>query len=680
MDITVVSGKSRIFSLLAIIVLITAAVLIYSNTVDGPFVYDDGGYIVEDSGIYMVNFDLESLKKAAFESHPKNRAIPNISFALNYYFNRLSPAGYHWVNIAVHILCAVFLFFFCRDTLVLYSGFHSSETDHAVAAPDYSKKQSTCALIAFFAALIWLAHPVNSSAVTYIVQRMTSLAVLFYILSLMLYIKGRKSQRAAGALTAPAVCFFIGAGLAGVCALSSKQNTATLPVFILLYEWIFFQQLKPFNLKQLRILGVLAVIIFAAAGLYYLGGDPVERILSGYGRRDFTPLQRILTEFRVVIYYIGLFFFPNNERLVLDHDYPLSRSLVDPFPTVLSLAAILACITLALYRPKRHALLSFAIVWFLGHLVIESTIIPIEIIYEHRNYLPYMVPFLLAAFYLYQLLKKYKWLYIGGMAVLVLILGFEAHQRNGIWKDPMAFWRDNAVKSPHKWRPHYNLGHTLFENGRTGEAIAQLKEAARMQPEKPKAAAKKAQTYTVLGDSLFKIGQPEKAVANYLKAQEISPGFDDAVINLARVRLKQDRPRAAIDYLKGYLKNNPDAPKIHMTLGVACMELNRLEKAGFHFQKVLASQPYHVKANNSLGNVLARQGKMDEAIRHFRQAIRHKPEFATAYNNLANALAQSGRFEEAIKNYKKALAIDPDNRGARVNMEKVKTFMEKNEF
>ncbi len=677
MDIINLSNRSPILNLLAVIVLIAAAVLIYSNTLDAPFLYDDEGYIVDDAGIYMVDFDLESLKKAALESHPNNRPIPNISFALNFYFGRLSPAGYHWVNIGIHFLCAVFLFFFCRDTLALYSDFRCNELDSPGTDQNSNKNTFNAVLIAFFAALIWLAHPVNSSAVTYIVQRMTSLAVMFYILSLVLYIKGRKFQRAAGTLTSRSIWFFAGAILSGICALCSKQNTATLPVFILLYEWIFFQRLRPIRLKQIRIMGILAVIIFTAAGLYYLGGDPIERILSGYTHRDFTLSQRLLTEFRVVIYYIGLFFFPNAGRLIMDHDYPLSQSLVEPIPTILGLAAILACIALAFYKPRRHILLSFAIFWFFGHLLIESTIIPIEIIYEHRNYLPYMVPCLLTAFYLCQIFKKSRWMYIGMVAVLVLFFGFEAYQRNDAWRDPTAFWQDNAVKSPHKWRPRYNFGNALSKKDKIDAAIPQLREATRMQPEKPKSAAKKAQTYSALGHCWFKKKEPEKAIENYLKALEISPGFEDAVINIAWVRLKQGRPRSAINHLKGYLKNNPDEPKIHMSLGDAYVELNDLKMAAFHFQKALEFEPYHVKTNNSLGNVLAKQGKMDEAISHFQKAIRYNPEFSVAYNNLANVLAESGRFEEAIKNYQKALVIDPGYRDARENMERVKAYMGK---
>ncbi|MDZ7832231.1 MAG: tetratricopeptide repeat protein [Desulfobacterales bacterium] len=668
------SNKNSLYSLLAALALLAAAVLIYANTLNAPFVYDDDGYIVEDSAMYMVDFDLESIKKAAFEGRPKNRPLPNISFALNFYFGRLSPVGYHWVNIGIHILTAVFLFFFCRDTLALYAGFRKSEPDGP--GVNFNKHTTPAALIAFLAALIWLAHPVNSSAVTYIVQRMTSLAVMFYILSLMLYIKGRKSQRAAGAFTGRTAALFLGAALAGICALFSKQNTATLPIFILLYEWVFFQQLKPFNLKQLRVLGILAVIIFAAAGLYYLGGDPVERILSGYGRRDFTPGQRVLTEFRVVIYYIGLFFYPNADRLILDHDYPLSQSLAGPATTIFALAAILACIALAVYRPKRHILLSFAIIWFFGHLVIESTLIPIEIIYEHRNYLPYMMPCLLAAVYLSRLLKKRQWLYIGGMALIILLLGLETHQRNMDWKNLVTFWEDGAVKAPHKFRPHANLGSALLKQGKAQEAAVQLETATRLQPEKPQAVGKKAKTYTTLADALLRQNDPEEAIANYKKALKISPGFEDAVLNIARALIKQDRAEAALDHLKGYLKKHPDKAKLHMTLGDTYIELNNLKKAGMHFKKVLELEPYHTKAYNSLGNILAQQGKRDAAINNFQKAIKYNPESASAYNNLANTLAHAGKLEEAIKNYKKALAIDPGHEGARENMEKVIRFME----
>jgi len=660
-----------------IILLVIAAIVIYADSSRAPFQFDDIGYITKDSAVHMVDFNLESLKKAALEGRPANRPLPNISFAMNYYFGRLSPAGYHWVNIIIHSLCAIILFFFCRDTLALYS--RGGESKHLnpgkVSVLDLDDK--TVSLIAFFAAMLWVVHPVNSSAVVYIVQRMTSMAAMFYMLSMLLYIKGRLSQQTFGALSRHSIILFTGAIVSGIFALASKQNTATLPIFILLYEWIFFQNFKPVQLKHIKRIGLLAIIVFLAAGLYYLGGDPLERLFNGYAHRNFSLGQRVLTELRVIVYYISLCVFPGSKRLVLDHDYPLSQSLISPVSTIFSLTAIVMLIAVALYHPKNRTMLFFATFWFFGTLMIESSIVPIEIIYEHRNYLPFMMPCLLVAFYAYRLLYGYKLFFIGILVVASAVLGFEAYQRNAVWQDPVVFAWDGVDKAPNKFRPRYNLGLNLKDQGRMEEAKTALQKALTMKPNKPQPTEKKAVAYNTLGYVLMENNEPEKAIESYSMAIELKPDYRFAIINLAKVMLKQKKPLAAINHLESVLSKHPADAEINLTLGDAYTQINKLSKAAYHFKRALSSAPNHVKAHNSLGSVLAQQGQLDKAIAHFRQAIRIDPQFANAYSNLGNALAKSGRLKEAITSYEKALAINPDYQTARRNMHKVRQFMER---
>jgi len=669
--------NSKRFTAACLLLLLTAGILLYSNAINAPLQFDDTGYIKDDPGVHMIDLDLGSLKKAALEGLPRNRPVPNITFAINYYFGRLAPAGYHWVNIIIHCLSSIFLFFFAKDTLLLYAQFRQTNHTGLGNALNFSTPKNTAAFIALFAAMLWLVHPVNSSAVTYIVQRMTSLAAMFYMLSLLLYVKGRKSQQPGNSLKGRTIIFFAGALLTGICAFASKQNTATLPLFILLYEWVFFQQLKPIQLKNLKVFVAFAVIVFAAAGLYYLGADPIERILNGYARRDFTPSQRLLTEFRVVIYYIGLLVFPGASRFILDHDYPLSHSLITPFPTLISLAAIIALTSLAFYRPRHHTLLFFAVLWFFGHLMIESTVIPIEIIYEHRNYLPLMMPCLLVALYAYKLLQKYKWLYAGILVLVIISLGTQTWQRNAIWQDPVVFARDGASKAPNKFRPRHNLGVNLKDQGRMAEAITVFNQAIEIEPRNPEKKSKKAQCYNTLGLALLKNDEPVRAIDSFMQALKLVPDYHHAEINIARAMIKQGRPEDALTHLSAFLSKHPGVAEAHMTMGDAYVKLQNLQKAAVHFRKTLENKPNHAKAHNSLGNVLAQQGRTQKAISHFRQAIHIEPNFAGAYSNLGNTLARAGRFKDAIKNYEKALAINPEYQKAKGNLKKVKTFMKK---
>ena len=166
--------------------------------------------------------------------------------------------------------------------------------------------------------MIWLVHPLHVQSVTYIIQRMNSLAAMFYILAMLLYARGRLA-RGKGKQSV----FFLSSLGAGMLALGSKENAATLPLFILLYEWFFLQDLSFSWLRKrfLPILGVGVFLFFVA--MIFLGQHPFDAILNSYGSRDFNMGQRVLTEFRVVLFYMGLLLFPHPARLNIDHDFSI---------------------------------------------------------------------------------------------------------------------------------------------------------------------------------------------------------------------------------------------------------------------------------------------------------------------------------------------------------------------
>src|SRR6056297_1268995 len=444
-------------------ILCLAGVIVYANTFHAPFVYDDINYITKnDPNVHMTELSWEELQTAALDGKPRNRPLANVSFALNYYFGKENPFGYHVVNLIVHLATGLLLFFLIRMTLSLTASLKPGEKVKPLT------QDIKADWMAFLAVLIWLVHPVQTNAVTYMVQRMTSLAAFFYILSMVLYIKGRLAiQKNRGIKGAGYLCACV---LTGVCAVFTKQNAGMLPVFILLYEWFFFQDLRPVRSKRLLFGGILVVFVFGVIGYIYLGGQPFDRILSAYERRDFTLAQRVLTEWRVIAYYAGLIVFPQAGRLLLDHSYPLSDALVAPLTTLTSAGMILVILVLALYSAKKHRLISFCLLWFLGNLVIESSIIGIELIYEHRLYLPSMMLCLMAVWLLSRLVQK-KWLFVSIVVAVALVFSFWTCQRNQIWASDVTFWKDVAQKSPQKARPLQNLAYSLQQKGRHAEAI-----------------------------------------------------------------------------------------------------------------------------------------------------------------------------------------------------------------
>ena len=165
-------------------------------------------------------------------------------------------------------------------------------------------------------------------------------------------------------------------------AVGSKENAVTLPFFILLYEWYFFQNLANDWLKR-RLSVIIGVLVFSALlSFLFLGPNPLETIMAGCEDRTFTLTERFLTQFRVVIHYISLLVYPHPSRLNLEHDFALSYSLFYPITTLFSIGAIIALLGLAIYLAKKKRLISFCILWFLGNLIIESSIIGLEIIFE----------------------------------------------------------------------------------------------------------------------------------------------------------------------------------------------------------------------------------------------------------------------------------------------------------
>jgi len=318
---------------------------IYSNTFENPFVLDDLSSIQHNPHIRINQLNFKALKQAGFESPLSNRPVAYVSFALNYYFHQLDVAGYHLLNILIHIACGIILLLLVKTI---------------ISSPALRGRPQPSAWIPFMAALIWLVHPIQTQTVTYVVQRMNSLAAMFYVLSVLLYARARQSEqnltRRAG---------FAGCIISGILALGSKEIAATLPAIILLYEWYFQQDLSRTWLKGRLVPIAAALAIFTLLALFYLDFQPLDRIVNSYAARDFTLVQRVLTEFRVVFFYMSLILLPHPSRLNLDHHFPVSQSLLVPVTTIfaigfivglLALTGALGCFPLdnGAYPPQSH--------------------------------------------------------------------------------------------------------------------------------------------------------------------------------------------------------------------------------------------------------------------------------------------------------------------------------------
>jgi hypothetical protein len=377
--------------LIAIALIVGVAFLAYSNTFHVPFQFDDRPNILDNPNVQIKVLTWERLQQLVKNSYKVSiRVFSYFTLALNYYFGEFDVLGYHIVNLFIHIASGIFLYWFLILT------FHLPSLRGRYESISYK--------VALLASLIFISHPIQTQAVTYIVQRMASMAGMFYLLSLVLYIKGRLSSGR------PRFFYFGGMSLSYLLGVFSKENVTILPLFITLYEFYFFQNLdlSPRGKKVVFWL-VGALLILGAFGLVLWGQRYYNDIVEGYKMREFTLEERVLTQFRVVLYYVTLLIYPHPSRLNLDYDFPISKTIFNPPTTLISILIILGIIGVSLWIAKRKPVLSYFILWYFGNLVIESSIFPLEMVFEHRLYLPAVGPFVLFSLMLIGGIEKLRY-------------------------------------------------------------------------------------------------------------------------------------------------------------------------------------------------------------------------------------------------------------------------------
>ena len=376
--------------LIAIGLIAGVAFLVYSNTFSVPFQFDDRPNITQNPNIQIKVFTWDRIEKMIHYTYRESiRVFSYFTLALNYYFGELNVFGYHLVNLLIHVFAGIFLYGFLMLT------FNLPSLKIRYGAISYK--------VALFTSLIFIAHPVQTQSVTYIVQRMASLAGMFYLLAFVLYIKGRLAHGK------PQFFYWSGAVFIYLLGVFSKENVAILPLFIALYEFYFFQNidLSPKG-KKIFLFLIGGLFVLGVVGLLLWGKRYIDVIIEGYQYRTFTMSERVLTQFRVVLYYLILLIFPHPSRLNLDYDFPLSKTILDPPSTLISILLVLGLIGYALWTAKKRPVLSFCILWYFGNLVIESSIFPLEMVFEHRLYLPSIALFLLFSLGVVTGLEKWK--------------------------------------------------------------------------------------------------------------------------------------------------------------------------------------------------------------------------------------------------------------------------------
>jgi len=598
--------------LYALIFLAAVAFLIYSNILHAPFVYDD---VTFRDKAYIHVKTVPELFQVLFKKS-LGRRIGYFTFAFNFYLGGLNTFGYHLTNVIIHVLNGWLIFWLIAKTLTL------SRFAAINLRPDNNKGVEHTSVtgmgwkIAFFATLIWLVHPVQIQAVTYIVQRLASLSAFLFLLSFACYVSGRLRQDRTK-------YYLYGFGVvAGLLAMGVKENVAVLPFFIFLYELYFFQDSPWEELKKRWSIIVLLVVFFVAAAVVYRGPNFWEAIQEPYTQRDFTMGERLLTEGRVVLYYISLIALPLPSRLNVDYDFSVSTSLFSPFSTLLAVVAIIGLIWFSLANASRRPLLSFSILWFFGNLAIESTIIPLDLVYEHRLYLPSLGPIVAATTFLFQKVSSRNQL----IAPIILSLvattfAYWTYERNEVWTSPVRLWTDNAQKSPGKARVHGNLGKALLDAGRY-----------------------------------------EEAAVEFEKTLKLDPRLLGAYNNLAVIyidHLKQYEK--AKEYLNAALERNPNKPDLYLNLGVIALNQRQLFEAIPLFTKVLELDPQNHTAHYNLAACYVNLRDFPKAFETLDRGLSYWPASHRLYFLKGRAYQMINKIPEARKALQKAYSLRPDD-------------------
>ncbi len=602
----------------AFVALFATLLLIYSNSFKGEWHFDDFVNIVENRCVHLERLSPNDFSRSLYgitcEAAERriSRPVAYGSFALNYLFGGTDVIGYHVVNFVIHFAAAFFLFLLIRVTLTLPT---MTERYGSIAYP-----------VALLSAFLWATSPLQVHAVTIIVQRMASLAGLAYVMSLYFYARARTAKTIRLRLTFSFLC-----GIGALAAFGTKENTAVLPVVILLYDFFFIQGISPESSRRTIKWAVLPIAVVVVLGLIYTDFSVVRGTYEA-GVRPFSPLERLLTQGRVLFFYVSLLLYPIPSRLTLLHDIDISRTIFDPLTTFAAIVGIVLCLLFTVLKAKKYPLLSFAILFFILNHLVEGTVIPLELIFEHRNYIPSMFFFVPVAFAMVCCLdyfsyhKGFLFFMAAGFALLLAFQGHTTFERNAIVSSDLYLWLDNVRKAPDLSRPRINLAKHYYEAGMYEEAVRELKTAEKLNRDTNLRQIGLA-SYNLGVYYLYQAKDIDRAEQQFIKALERFPGHPSAIVGLATVHLKR----------------------------------GEIEKAWILMQENGPRHRNDVEMINCYGLVLLKKGNPQGALKAAALSMSLKWNEPQPWEISGEAWRRMGQWQKAAQCWEEVLRINPAN-------------------
>jgi len=656
----------RYIKLISVILISGLGILVYSNTFHCAFHFDDIGCVVDNFAIRNVQ-NLQDI----WRFYPC-RFITFLSIAINYHFGQLDVFGYHVLNLAVHLISALLVWWLILLTLStpMMTGETLEKSKGKKKSPPKSNQTLPIItpspqdgivahkeLIALFVALIFVSHPVQTEAVTYIWQRAASMAAMFYLASFCFYIKSRL-MHLNNKQSVLDKSYYILSVVSAVLAIFTKEISITLPLMLLLYEFTFFNIKKNFNWKRLAPFFLSLVII--PVTIFLTESNRVQDIKNvAGGSAGISSIHYFWTQMRVMLTYIRLIFLPVN--LNLDYDYPVFKSFFE-IPVLFGFLFLTSILYLAIRLFSKYRLISFSIFWYFLSILPESSFLPLQdIVFEHRLYLPLVGYSLFLVSAMYYILGKRT--IIGMLIVLTLIITFNSvltFQRNKVWKDEFTLWSDAVVKSPHKARPLNNLGLFYAVQGKFDQAMLDFNRAIKVDPSY-------AEAYINRGNIYSQQGNYAEALLDYNKAIELHSDFAQVYNNRSFIYGKEGFLNQGLADCHKAIELNFYYPEAYNNCGGIHDKQGDFTQAILDYTKAIELRPNYKEAYLNRGNDYNNQGDYIQAQADYNKAIELDSNNAEGYNSRGNFENKQGNFDQAIVDYSKAIELNLKYTGAYYN-------------
>jgi tetratricopeptide (TPR) repeat protein len=608
--------------------LVLAIVLAYLGGLGAPFHFDDHESITDNPSIRELT-SLAWLNPPAIRGETvSGRPLLNFSFALNHALGGFEVREFRATNILIHALAALTLFGLVRRTAR-----RMSATENPAIADGF----------ALAITALWALHPLQTGAVTYIVQRAESLAGLFTLLTLYGFVRATEAP-------APRRWFWLSV-ISCFGGVLTKETVATAPLLALLYDRAFVAgSLRAAWRARWRIHVALASSWLVLGAL----------VLMNHGRGGsaglnaaITPWTYLLTQGGAIARYLELTIWPRGQ--IFDYGMETAAGLADVWLPALMLTAFAMAAGWALVRNRVSGFLAAA---FFLLLAPSSSVIPVatQTIAEHRMYLPLAAVLLLLGHGAVRVSDRLRGRISGRLAALVvaglaLALAVTTAARNQVYRSERSLWQDTVNQRPNNPRAHHNLGLALAAAGESDAAIAEFRRTIALQPNHAFALA-------ALGEALRASGKAEEAIAHFRAALAADPGYVPARVNLGRALGALGRLDEAMAEYEAVLAVEPQAVDVRTNIATLLIARGALEQAAAMLRAVIAAAPRLAEAHYNLGVALDKLQRPAEAETEFGLAVQQKTDFTAAWLALANIRARRGAAAEAEQAYREALRLD----------------------